>query len=196
MNKGIIIIGEPLSGKSLLAKQLVENYKKEHVVLIQGNHFLRKNSFPFQSCTEETKVLLIDDVLPKTHIHEFYSILNGNVLINKLGEESFEIKIEKLIIICSAEIKESDLPTDESFKRRFEIINLNSKDYKQNTGMSFFLQNEEKLAKNLQNQIEKNNRFKEMFSWLKEAFGNHKNEDYGNFTLSEYIDDNLKEFDN
>lgn len=198
MNKGIIIIGEPLSGKSLLAKQLVEKYKKEELAIIDGRQFSINSSFKFNNCTKETKVLIIDDILPKTNIQELYSLVSGNLLVNKPLVEPFEIHLEKLIVVCSYEIKENDLPTDQSFLRRFEIINMSSKENQlaqKSTGKSLFLLNEKDLAVNLQKEKEKNKNFQEMFLWIKDAFGNHINEDYGDWTLSNYIDDRLKEIE-
>lgn len=196
MNKGIIIIGGPLSGKSVLAKHFVKNYKKEEIALIDGRFFSYKNNFKYQNCTKETKVLIIEDILPNTSFDEFFSMVSGNLVINRCRKEPFEINIEKLIVVCSAEIKETDLPTDQSFIRRFEIINMNSKVnevVEKGTGKSLFMNFEKHLAINLQNEIEKNKSFLEMFSWIKDAFGNHVNEDYGDWTLSDYIDDKLKE---
>lgn len=122
MNKGIIIIGKELSGKTRLANDFAKTYNEENVCFIDGKNFELGYKYPFQNCTKETKVLIIDEITTTSIIMNFYNLLSENLIVNKPHEPFFDIKIDKLIIVCTSKIKikEEDLP--QSFLRRFKIL--------------------------------------------------------------------------
>ena len=204
MTKAIIIIGEETSGKSRLSRDLVKKYKREEIALIDGRLFKFNSAFPFQNVTKETKVLIIDEILKIEILDGFFSIVSGNLIVNQKHKEVFEIKLEKLIIVCDSKIKKSNLPNGASFTRRFEI--LDTKD--------FFITEEENnrkivdyanvyfkeqqdfismLEQQNQNLSENNKKYIEIINWIKEALGENVSEDYGHMNLNGFIEDFLKD---
>lgn len=121
MKKGLIFIGKAESGKSRTAQQ-IRNYYGDSAVYLDGRQFKMSNNFLLGSCTEATKVVIIDELHPKFPLEYFYNILTGKLLVNKKNRMPFEIEIDKLIIILDSDKKVTDLPQGGSFQRRFTVV--------------------------------------------------------------------------
>ena len=126
MDKGIIIIGKALSGKTRLANGLVKNQDAKKVCFIDGKLF-KKESFPFRNCTKETKFIIIDDLINIDVIKGFYNTIpQGHLLVDSPNQAIFSIYIDQLILVFDESITIGNLPKDASFLRRFKIIDLNA----------------------------------------------------------------------
>ena len=130
MKKGLIFIGEAETGKSRTAQQ-IRKYYGDSAVYLDGRQFKMSNNFLFASCTDATKVVIIDELHPKFPLEYFYNILTGKLIVNKKNKMPFEIEIDKLIIILDSDKKANDLPQGGSFQRRFDVIEFPHNDISQ-----------------------------------------------------------------
>lgn len=120
MTKATVIIGEDESGKSLTAKLLSKNFEKEEVVWIDGRN-LKYTSFPFGSCTQETKCVIIDDANPLQSIDSLVMLIHG-IKVDKQYSWSFEIN-PKIIITFPQELTKTQIEGfPSSITRRIEVI--------------------------------------------------------------------------
>lgn len=120
MEKATIIIGEIESGKSLTARLLTKDYKKEEVVWIAGRGF-KLHPFAFEQCTLDTKCIVIDDLSSLTHFDFLVMSVHG-VVVNKKYQHPFEIN-PKIILSFEEGITKKDFKDlGASFSRRIEIV--------------------------------------------------------------------------
>ena len=154
MKKGLIFIGGAGTGKSRTARE-VRRYYGDSAAYLDGRQFNPKGyEFYFSSCSPQTKVVIIDEIVEVDYLMRFFvAISEGKIPVHAQGKKPFEIEIEKLIIICSWDIKKEDLPTGASFNRRFTVIEFPNVEAQflidaitdnsnQNTGASFVLMEE------------------------------------------------------
>jgi hypothetical protein len=122
MTKGIAIIGKSGSRKSLKVTELLMEYVKKEIVLIDGINFT-KQAFPFHTCDKYTKAIIIDNIPAPTDIGVFFQLVTGSVIINIKGGISFKHQFEKVILILDEKVTEEQLQ-GASFIRRFEIVEI------------------------------------------------------------------------
>ena len=94
--KTLIIKGSPESGKTTIGRLFVD----ADTVYINGRSII--NHFSFSSCKKTTKTIIIDDIKNEKDLELFKEIIfnKGEIVVNKRGEEPFEIKLDRLILIC------------------------------------------------------------------------------------------------
>lgn len=115
MKKGIYIKGAECTGKTLLCTML---FPKEEILWIDGRSFFEEDDFIFSEVTENTKYIIIDDlVFRKRRASWLTNLLNQTRLkINKPLKDALYISMP-LIIITANEL----LNDDASFQNRFDI---------------------------------------------------------------------------
>ena len=118
MKKGTIIIGPANSGKTLDSRSISSKF--DHIRFFDGNSSL-KSPFAFSSCSKETELVVIDELKNLDEIEAFYSHISKGILVNKPQEESFVIHPE-IVIVCKEHITAEQLPKNNAFLRRFNII--------------------------------------------------------------------------
>ena len=92
----LIIHGSPGSGKTRAGRLLAVGSK---FVYLDGR--IKFDNFFFSSCDKDTKTIIIDDIKNKSDLMYFRSLVDeGNIVVNKQSKSPFEIKIDKLILIC------------------------------------------------------------------------------------------------
>jgi len=119
--KHLLIIGPPKSGKTKRANEIAAEYSKNEVCYFSMFRKRTVSDFFFDGCTEQTKLIIIDEIKSIKHLYNFFDATEG-ITVNTLGKPT--INIHPRIICISEFIKESDIPVDASFVRRFEVINL------------------------------------------------------------------------
>lgn len=94
--KSLIIKGSPKSGKTNIGRLFVDT----NTVYIDGRSIV--NDFLFSSCEKTTKTIIIDDIKNEKDLEFFMSIIKnkGEIVVNKRVENPFQIKIDRLILIC------------------------------------------------------------------------------------------------
>lgn len=120
MKKGIIFTGKPATGKTKMAQKIKEHFN-DSVVYLNGRNFKKDYNFFFASCTNDTKIVIIDDLPLSISLESFFNILDNKLLVNKKGSKPFSIKINCLIIIPDADFSLHKLQNP-STERRFDVI--------------------------------------------------------------------------
>lgn len=100
INKCVVLNDEKINidnptgrtGKSLIAQAL--SYVR-NVMTLDGRNFDIKDRFIFQNVELSTEVINIDDVSANFNLKSFYSILTGDLKIEKKGEHALIIPFEK-----------------------------------------------------------------------------------------------------
>jgi broad-specificity NMP kinase len=90
-NPVTIITGPPASGKTSKAIQMTEG---KNAYCLQGHDIL--SDFWTSRLTEETEIILLDDVSRKDCLKLL--ITAENLIVNRKGTDSFEIKRPELVI--------------------------------------------------------------------------------------------------
>lgn len=91
----LIIHGSPGSGKTRAGRLLADG----KFVYLDGR--IKVDNFFFSSCDNDTKTIIIDNIKNKSDLMYFESLVDeGNIVVNKQSKSPFEIKIDKLILIC------------------------------------------------------------------------------------------------
>lgn len=121
MKKGLIFIGEAETGKSRTANE-IRKYYGDSAAYLDGRQFKPTNKFCFDELNEKTKIMIIDDFNFKKYADYLYCFVTGNILVNRRYKMPFEIRLDKLIVIASSEVKKEQLPQAASFQRRFTIV--------------------------------------------------------------------------
>ena len=123
MQKHILIIGPAESGKTKLANEIAADYSfaKNEVCFLNMRQKRTIPNFFFDECTKETKLVIIDEIKSIDQLQNFYYITAG-VKVDKPAQSSFTIYPR--LILVSESITESDIPSDASFNRRFDVIKL------------------------------------------------------------------------
>lgn len=125
-NKAIIIYDAELgnrstanggSGKSLLINGAIKQLR--NVVQIDGKRYERRsNRFVYQGVEPSTNVILYDDVNSNFNFEDIFSVLTGDIEIEKKGLQSFVIDYKhapKFVITSNQEVK---MPLGASSNRR------------------------------------------------------------------------------
>ena len=119
MKKSFIFIGDRKSGKTKFAKLALREFG-DKAVYLDGRIFNPSNSYFFNECTSETKLIIIDDLKQDYLFHFLENISKSEITINKKGENPYKVKIERFIFILDSDT--FDFNNNASFTRRFEII--------------------------------------------------------------------------
>src|SRR5690606_11247758 len=99
MRRHYLIMGDPDTGKSHLAKLITENKK---TAILEGNMLNRP--FVFTLCSRDTEFIIVDDEIDK-YIDDVIRIaLCDTIKVNKPHEDSFEI-CPKFIIVTRNKIE-------------------------------------------------------------------------------------------
>jgi len=123
MQKILLIIGPPECGKTWMARQIAEDYKKDEVTWIVGKNIRANHPFNFQDCEPTTKLLIIDDLPSVEKLEGLYHTVNG-ITVDKQLHKAFTLNPR--IIITSSAITSDQVPHDESFKHRFDVLDMKS----------------------------------------------------------------------
>lgn len=123
--KAIIFLDEKLSdsafgrsGKGLVAKAIGHI---KNVLRIDGKNFRFDRSFPFQSVSPDTQIILFDDVTKKFGFEKLFSIITEGITVEKKNKNEYSIPFErtpKILITTNHSISGSD---DSSTDRQFLI---------------------------------------------------------------------------
>ncbi|RAR47259.1 hypothetical protein [Flavobacterium lacus] len=203
MAERILIIGDNTSAKLRLAFDLVANYNKIAVALIDGLSFKVTNEFRFQNCTKETKVLIIDDLNDTELLSNFFDLVNESFIVSGLNGQNFELQLEKVILVFNSRIKKDNLPVETFFRASFQIFDIsNYVDLEKNilklvSDLNSRNNENQDFISKLELEIkllrERNKRYVEFLEWIKEVFGENVNEAYGKCNLNLFITDFLDE---
>lgn len=93
MKKHYLIIGDPDTGKSHLAKLITENKK---TAVLEG--YMLNSQFMFSPCSHDTEFIVIDNVDFKHTIDIIRIALCDTIKVNKPHEDIFEISPKFVII--------------------------------------------------------------------------------------------------
>jgi hypothetical protein len=94
--KTLIIKGSPESGKTKIGNL----FEDENSIYIDGRTTM--NYFSFKSCKKTTKTIIIDDIKNEKDLESFKEIIfnKGRIVVEKQSQNPFEIKLDRLILIC------------------------------------------------------------------------------------------------
>jgi AAA+ ATPase superfamily predicted ATPase len=123
MEKITIIHGPARSGKSRLAKDIAES---KNTLWISGrSYFKSRSNFRLQELTEETELIVIDDIPEKSILQAMAEFSGRTIMYFKKGNPSFfDIPKPKMIfIVDSDKFKFSE---GSSITARFDFIRLDS----------------------------------------------------------------------
>jgi len=125
MEKINIIYGPAQSGKSRLAKKLAES---KNTLWISGRYYFKSRSqFRFQELTNETELIVIDDIPQKFVLEAMAEFANRTIIYSKRGYPSlFEIPKPKMIF--TLDVADFKFPEGSSIDARFDFIRLESID--------------------------------------------------------------------
>ena len=121
MKKGVIFIGKPINGKT---RELKEIQRKNSLTVsyLDGKKYSPENRFFFSECTENTKIIIIDDLPANVCFESFYSLLAGNFTVNKKDGNSILLNIKHLVLVTDGTLTKEQLPKGSSFTRRFDVL--------------------------------------------------------------------------
>lgn len=119
MEKNIIIIGPPNSGKTLKAREIAKEYRVEDVIWIDGR--IKFNSWSFSACDIDTRLIVIDDIA-LVNMLDVILLMQNRILVYKKGIIPFGIKCP-IIAVFDSSISKEQLP--QSFISEFQVIELN-----------------------------------------------------------------------
>ena len=116
--KGLIISGEPASGKTRLANFIAEHYQSPKFFL--ASDFKKgTNRFSFMGCEKNTGLVIIEECPPDFDFEVFFFPISKGIRVENRGQESFDIK-SKMLFVSTQIPKFKGL----SFDRRFDIFDL------------------------------------------------------------------------
>jgi len=92
MDEEIADVEEGRSGKSLTARGLQEMVS---VVRIDGRNFSFRSQFAFQRVREDTQVIDFNDVRPKFPFPRLFSLITGEMPVERKGKEEITISFEQ-----------------------------------------------------------------------------------------------------
>lgn len=122
MKKGILLIGQRETGKSRIAKLLMDGKKQASFIGREPKIF--DNRFFFSDCEKDTEVVYIDDLSNhKRQLEEFFNVITDGLTIDKKCKTPFKIHPQ---IIISIDCSISDLEITKSLERRFDIFELSA----------------------------------------------------------------------
>ncbi|MGQ2982089.1 hypothetical protein [Flavobacterium sp.] len=117
--KGTIIIGPAESGKSRASMEMVLDYHKDNVVWVDGNCNAVTHELLQQCCNTNTELIYIEDAPGVGCLEVLMQYIPGGVHL-ACGANIFP----EIIIEFLGTVKASDLPTFQSFTRRFDVIDF------------------------------------------------------------------------
>lgn len=125
MEKITIIYGPAQSGKTRLASDIA---KGKNALWLNGrNYFKSRSNFKLQELTEETELIIIEDIPQNFALQSMYEFADRSILYFKRGHASlFEIQRPKMIFVL--DVAEFKFPTGASIDARFDFIKLESLD--------------------------------------------------------------------
>jgi hypothetical protein len=109
--------GIPNKGLQIIAQFDDKEIAYANVVQLERG----ESGWQFDTCTENTKLLVVDGLRSHKTLNDFYSWCSGFV-VSKPLVRSFVINPQ--ILIISYIIRARWLPVDASFTRRFKVIDL------------------------------------------------------------------------
>lgn len=118
MEKPILIIGTQGSGKSLVALGISKSYKETKIINGKGWH---ERLSQFDSCTENTDCIIIDELITMNEVEYFHRYSDG-VKVERQAKEPFVI-YPKLVIILNIPVA-GEIRMSKATERRFDIIRL------------------------------------------------------------------------
>ncbi len=119
MEKVILIMGGPGSGKTTKAREIASQYKPEEVVQLLPTKI---SPFSFRQCTPETKLIVVDELNDVKAVENYIIAASSPLEVNKRGEYPFIIS-PKFVIVCSSMITHAQhFNIGASFIRRCEIV--------------------------------------------------------------------------
>ncbi len=119
--KHLLIIGPPASGKTKLANKIAAEYQENEVYYFNMHRKKNVPIFFFDNCTENTKLIIVDNIKSFTQLGLFYN-LSERLEVDRPGQSTFTINPR--IICISTFITEADIIFDATFNHRFEVIDL------------------------------------------------------------------------
>lgn len=121
--KHLIIIGPDRSGKTFLAKALANDYKENESVHMRASKHAKEDMFFFGHCTEDTKLVIIDDCQDMFVADYFIRLASsGKLKVDRQAEQSFEIH-PRFIITCDSKVVRQNVSVSSKvYKNKFEII--------------------------------------------------------------------------
>ena len=124
-NKAIILNGEVISqnpeggtGKGLFVQGLRQIRK---VSILDGKTFDDKKSFPYQTVSPETQILVFDDVLKNFNFENKFSLVTEGMTLERKNKDAIKLKVEdspKMVISTNYAIKGEGNSHD---RRRHEL---------------------------------------------------------------------------
>lgn len=126
MEKDLILIGKAYSGKTKKAREIAKTFSPDEVVWIKGRELSEKKLSPFlfHFCDENTKLIIVDDILPSCNMEFFYSVVGVPFQANIHYSKPKTITA-KFLLTCDENITRETLDSlGDSFTRRFEIIEM------------------------------------------------------------------------
>ncbi len=120
--KGILIIGNARTGKSRLAESFCTGLESASIISARGSKNIMEDKFFFQSVSENTKIIVIDDyIFGKGGFESLYTIIQYGVAVNKMLKSTFIIR-PKIIVTCDCNM--SDIKSNKLLKRFFNVFEL------------------------------------------------------------------------
>lgn len=122
MEKGIIIVGPPYSGKTTKASEIASQFQEHQVTRIDGNSKNgHKGWYYYSQCSEDTKLVIVEEV-DSENIEFYFAAVTSGIIVNKKLKPSFSIS-PKILLECkgSVTIEQIKLLGDR-INRRFEVI--------------------------------------------------------------------------
>lgn len=126
-NKVTIMIGAPDTGKTIRARRIASQYKKENVREINGRGKIKDflNPFRLRTIHEGVEVIIIDEFVDVKNIDLILGKACDGIEVEHAYKDPFYIN-PRIIVVCNHEIKISDLPMNSiAFRRRCTVIDCN-----------------------------------------------------------------------
>jgi len=129
VQKGLILCGDPCTGKSLIAKFIGELLPKRLEINGRTKNVF-DDPFVFSGLTEEHKAILIDDVQDIELLAQTFSIMsNDSIVVRRHGKPSIYIPSPRVIVTTEMSIE--SLMADPRVMRRYHIVELKGCNYSQ-----------------------------------------------------------------
>lgn len=212
--KAKLYIGKSETGEKGWARLRAKEVGMENTVIIDAREFSRNNPFVFHRINENTKLVIINDCPIDFNYQCLFSNITPDTFtfyVNRRGENPKEITVPEVIL--TAESFDAEKNIGASFEYRFDVRRY---DLENGTEISYhemilemegyieFLRNESidkefDSRRKIEFLLEFLNENTDLLHWIKDVFGNCVNEDFGNMSLSDFIDahfsDKLKDFE-
>lgn len=114
MKKAIVLTGCWKIKKALHAMNIAKKYKESEVTII--NDWFLDSNYKFEQCTENTKLIIFEDINEESYIEHFYNWIDHGIKINKKTIRPEMILLSENRVI--SECKKMGI----AFTKRFEVI--------------------------------------------------------------------------